>query len=296
MTTYSLIHFTEGYDGQGTIKFAQRLEKLGYDTFWIPELSGRDPVGLAGYLLANTTKINIGIGIANIYARDFVAAAQTRQTLAELSGGRFVLGLGVSHPILVEPRGHEFRPPYNAMGDYLRGIHSVEPDSPKPEQPAPIICAAHGPKLLELVRDHADGALLLNQPSEHTAWSRSIVGPDKKLCVVVRTIMESDPVVARRLAREALNFYISLPAYHRTWKRAGFDESEFENGGSDRLIDSIIAWGDMDAIGARIQTHIDAGADEICLYPINAKEQLEEGQVGGLEPDWEILEALAPDM
>ncbi|MGR8949293.1 MAG: TIGR03620 family F420-dependent LLM class oxidoreductase [Gammaproteobacteria bacterium] len=294
MTTYSLIHFTEGMDSQSVVDFAQRLEKMGYDTFWIPELSGRDPVGLAGFLLANTKVINIGIGIANIYARDFVAAAQSRQTLAELSGGRFTLGLGVSHPVLVEPRGHEFLSPYKAMGDYLRGIHATTPDGPKPEKKAPIICAAHGPKLLELVRDHADGALLLNQPPEHTAWARRIVGPDKKLCVVVRTIMESDPVLARRHARDALNFYINLPAYHRTWKRAGFDESEFENGGSDRLVDTIIAWGDADSIGSRIHAHIEAGADEICLYPINTTEQLEEGQVGGLKPDWGILEALAP--
>jgi len=294
MTTYSLIHFTEGMDAGGVVQFTQRLEKLGYDTFWIPELSGRDPIGLAGYLLANTSRINIGIGIANVYARDFVAAAQSRQTLAELSGGRFWLGLGVSHPVLVEPRGHEFISPYKAMGNYLRGIHATTPDGPKPKEPAPIICAAHGPKLLELVRDHADGALCLNQPAEHTAWAKEIIGPDKNLCVVVRTVMESDPVIARQHAREALNFYISLPAYHRTWKRAGFNESDFENGGSDRLIDAIIAWGDADSIKSRIQSHIDAGATEICLYPINAKEQLAEGQVGGLQPDWEVLESLAP--
>ncbi|MFT4581252.1 MAG: putative F420-dependent oxidoreductase [Gammaproteobacteria bacterium] len=295
MATVSLSQFTEGMDAVAVEAFALRIEAMGYDGLWIPELSGREPMALAGYLLARTSRIKIGIGIANIYVRDYVAAAQARQTLAELSGGRFLLGLGVSHPVLVEPRGHEFLPPTKALGDYLRGIHATSPDGPKAKNPAPIICAAHGPKLLEVVRQHADGAFCLNQPAEHTAWARDILGPDKKLCVVVRTCCEADPVKARALARNALNFYLPLPAYHRTWKRAGFDESDFANGGSDRLIDSIIAWGDADQIKARIQAHTDAGASEISLYPINADEHLEEGQVGGLEPDWSSLEMLAPN-
>ncbi len=293
-TTYTLIHFTEGFDAAGVVGFAQRVESLGYEGLWIPELSGREPMGLAGYLLARTTGLKIGIGIANVYVRDFVAAAQARQTLAELSGGRFWLGLGVSHPLLVEPRGHTFRPPTKALGDYLRGIHATKPDGPAPSEPAPIICAAHGPRLLEIARDLADGALCLNQPAEHTARAREILGPGKRLAVVVRTCMVSDASHARALARHALNFYVTLPAYHRTWKQAGFSEADFSDGGSDRLVDAIFAWGDESAIRKRIQAHIDAGADEICLYPVNPHEELSPGQVGGLEPDWGVLEALSP--
>ncbi|MEM7468136.1 MAG: LLM class flavin-dependent oxidoreductase [Pseudomonadota bacterium] len=294
MATFTLLHFTEGMNTSEVEQYALRLESLGYDGVWIPELTGREPMALAGYLLAKTTKINVGIGIANIYVRDYVAAAQARQTLAELSGGRFWLGLGVSHPVLVEPRGHEFRPPTKAMGDYLAGIHATTPDGPAPVEPAPIICAAHGPKLLEIVRNQADGALCLNQPPEHTARARELLGPDKKLCVVVRTCYEENMERAMKLAREALNFYVSLPAYHRTWLQAGYAESDFENGGSDRLIEAIFALGSLDNMRTRIQSHIDAGADEIVFYPINPREQLEEGQVGGYEPDWQALEALAP--
>lgn len=294
MATYSLLHFTEGMDATGVKAYARRLETLGYHGVWVPELTGREPMGLAGYLLAHTSTINVGVGIANIYVRDYVAAAQARQTLQELSGGRFTLGLGVSHPILVEPRGHQFLPPVQALGDYLRGIHATTPDSPAPATPAPIICAAHGPRLLEQVAAHADGALCLNQPAEHTAWAREILGPDKKLCVVVRACLESDPAAARAHARAALNFYLDLPAYHRTWKRAGFNVSDFGNGGSDRLIDAIFAWGDVDRIRGVIEAHIDAGASEICLYPVNPHEVLQPGQVGGLDPDWTLLEALAP--
>lgn len=294
MAEYTLLHFTEGMNAAEVEQYALRLESLGYDGIWVPELTGREPMALAGYLLAKTSRINVGIGIANIYVRDYVAAAQARQTLAELSGGRFWLGLGVSHPVLVEPRGHTFRPPAKAMADYLTGIHETSPDSPAPTDPAPIICAAHGPKLLDIVRKQADGALCLNQPPEHTARARKILGPEKKLCVVVRTCYEENFDRAMILARDALNFYVSLPAYHRTWLQAGYQESDFENGGSDRLVEAIFALGGLDNMRARIQSHIDAGADEIVLYPINPREQLAEGQVGGLVPDWEVLEALAP--
>jgi probable F420-dependent oxidoreductase len=294
MTTYSTIQFTESMDAAELENFALRLEKLGFDTLWLPELFGRDPIGLAGYLIARTTRLNIGIGIANIYVRDYVSAAQIRQTLAELSGGRFILGLGVSHPSLIEPRGHKFLAPAKALEDYLQGIHQTTTDSPSPEKPAPIICAAHGPKLLEVVAKHADGALCLNQPPEHTAWARDIVGPDKKLCVVVRPCLETDPIAARAHARSALAFYLPLPAYHRTWRRAGFNDADFENGGSDRLIDALFAWGEVEKIKALIQRHIDAGASEICLYPINPNEKMSDDQAGGLEPDWNVLQALAP--
>ncbi len=294
MASYTLLHFTEGMDTHAVADYALRLESLGYDGVWVPELTGREPMALAGYLLATTTRLKVGIGIANVYVRDFTAAAQGRQTLQELSEGRFWLGLGVSHPILVEPRGHTFVPPTRALGSYLRGIHSVKPDGPAPATPAPIICAAHGPKLLAIARDHADGAFCLNQAPEHTKRARDILGPHKKLCVVVRACLEPDLEKARALARHALDFYITLPAYHRTWKQGGFDESDFEKGGSDRLLDAIFALGDLDAMKSRIQSHIDAGADEICLYPINPREELGPQQVGGLEPDWEALEALAP--
>lgn len=294
MATRTVIHFTEGMNADGAAAFATRLEGLGYDGLWVPELSGREPVALSSFLLARTSRLKVGIGIANIYARDFVAAAQARQTLGELSGGRFWLGLGVSHPMLVEPRGHTFRPPSKALGDYLRGIHATEPDGPVADAPAPIICAAHGPKLLGLVKELADGALCLNQPAEHTARARALLGPGKKLCAVVRTVLETDAARARALARHALDFYVSLPAYHRTWKAAGFDDGDFEHGGSDRLVDAIFAWGTVEDVERRIQAHVEAGADEICLYPVNPHERLEPGQVGGLEPAWETLEALAP--
>lgn len=294
MAGYTLLQFTESMDSKGVEEYALRLESYGYDGIWVPEVSGREPMALAGYLLAKTTRINIGVGIANVYARDFVAAAQARQTLAELSGGRFWLGLGVSHPVLVEPRGHKFIAPTQAMGNYLKGIHATKPDGLAPTKPAPIICAAHGPKLLGIAREHADGALIVNQPPEHTARARSILGPDKKLCAMVRVCFETDETRAMQLARDALNFYVTLPAYHRTWKHAGFDDSDFENGGSDRLVRSIFALGDIASVRKKIQEHVDAGADEIGLYPINPREQMQPGQVGGLEPDWDLLEALAP--
>ena len=147
------------------------------------------------------------------------------------------------------------------------------------------------PNADDMIREAKANGMAVNSSHINTD---GILGPDKKLCVVVRTCAVEEPDAARAIARDALNFYIGLPAYHRTWKQAGFAESDFADGGSDRLVDAIFAWGDIERIKGRIQAHIDAGASEICLYPVNPDEQLEEGQVGGLVPPWSFLEAMAP--
>lgn len=294
MSRLGLLQFTDGVDGQTLVRNAQKLERLGYDTLWIPEVFGREPVATCAWLLARTTTLRVGSGILNVYARDAHAAAQTGQTLAELSDGRFTLGLGVSHPVLVEPRGHRFEPPATRMRRYLNDMHRAAVDGIKPARPAPVVIAGHGPRLMQLAAELTDGLFLYLQPPAQTAVARAVLGPHKQLHVVLRSVLASDPAVARRVARAALEFYVQLPAYHRAWTAAGFEAADFEHGGSDRLLDAVAPWGDETRLRAAIEAHYAAGASHVSLYPIHPADDYSPGRAGGMLWDWNTLECLAP--
>lgn len=294
MNRLGLLQFTEGVDGATLLHNAARLEELGYDTLWIPEVFGREPVATCAWLLAKTSRLRIGSGILNVYARDAHAAAQAGNTLAELSGGRFTLGLGVSHPVLVEPRGHSFQPPARKMREYLSAVRAVHVDGVLAPRPAPIVIAGHGPQLMKVAADLADGLFLYLQPAAKVAQARQLLGPEKEIHAVVRTVLCDDPVRARRVARSALGFYVQLPAYHRAWKAAGFTEDDYANGGSDRLLDTIAPWGDAAKLKAVVASYFAAGASHVSLYPIHPDDNYDPGRAGGLLWDWSTLEGLAP--
>lgn len=290
-----LLQFTEGVDGKTLTAHTQRLEALGYDILWIPEVFGREPVATCGYLLAKTERMRIGTGILNVYARDAHAAAQARNTLAEMSGGRFVLGLGVSHPMLVEPRGHKFEPPAKKMRTYLRTIRAVNVDGVQAPIAAPIVVAGHGPKLMEVAAQHADGLFLYLQPPEQVTVARKILGAAKQIHVVLRMVLTADKAKARAVARAALGFYMQLPAYHRAWQSAGFVAADYADGGSDRLIDMLAPSGSIEDLQAVLKRYETAGATHISLYPIHPDEAYDPNQAGGSMWDWDSLEALAPN-
>ena len=250
---------------------------------WVTEFTGRDPYTTAAHLLARTESITVATGIANIYAHDAIVAAQNRQTLAELSGGRFVLGLGVSHPPMAEMHGLPWIPPYRKMRDYLDAMDATRVDSPVPAEPAPIWIAANGPKLLGLVGERLDGANTYLLPPAHTRMARSLIGPDKRLNVVLPCCLCEDADTARAIARRALSIYMPLPAYQKEWLRFGFEPSDWADGGSDRLIDMIVAWGDEAAIRARIRQYEDAGASHIAVSAYNP---------AGRGIPWQLLEML----
>ena len=289
-----LLQFTEGVDGATLIAHARRLETLGYDTLWIPEVFGREPVATCAYLLAKTERMRIGSGILNVYARDAHAAAQAGNTLSEMSGGRFTLGLGVSHPVLVEPRGHAFLPPARKMREYLAAVRAVNVDGVRAARAAPIVIAGHGPQLMKVAADLADGLFLYLQPAEKVAQARQLLGPDKEIHAVVRTVLCADPVRARKVARAALGFYLQLPAYHRAWQAAGFTAADYADGGSDRLLDTIAPSGDAAALQQVLARYFAAGASHVSLYPIHPDDNYDPGRAGGLLWDWATLEALAP--
>ena len=282
-----VLFYTDAMPPQDCVADALRLEALGYDSIWLPDLFGRELFITAGYLLAATTRLRVATGIANVYARDAMSAAQAARTLSEFYDGRFILGLGVSHPQAASARGHRWQPPVEKLSAYLAGIASASVNAPEPPRAAPIFVAAHGPRLLALAAERTDGANSYLMPPEHTRQAREILGPDKQLNVVLPCCLCADATVARGVARKGLSMYLQLPAYQRQWARFGLDSSHSTDGGSDHLIDTLVAWGDEGAVRVRIAAHIDAGASRIIVMPYNPVPN------AGERP-WELLTALAP--
>ena len=267
-------------------RFAQRVEELGYGTLWFPDAFGRDQMVVSSWLLANTTRLRIATGIISIYSRDPVAMRSGADTLNEQSGGRFILGLGVSHRQVVEGmRGHEYGKPLSAMRSYLDGLDQAVYMAAPPAQPTPVVLAALRDKMLELSAERAGGAHTYNVTPEHTAHARSIIGPGKMLAVEQPLILETDAAQARKIARAELELYLGLENYLNSWRAMGFAHEDFTAGGSDRFIDAVVAWGDENALRARIDAHLDAGASQVCIKPLAS-----DGST-----DMRILELLAPN-
>jgi probable F420-dependent oxidoreductase len=275
----------DGLSARQAAAFAKRVESLGYGALWIPEAVGREAFSASSWLLANTTTLIVATGIANIYARDAFSAAAAQKGLNEQSDGRFLMGLGVSHVPLVEGLRHlQYGKPVATMRAYLQAMAGCAYRSVAPAEKPQTVLAALGPKMLELAGQLTDGAHPYNVPPEHTRQAREILGPGKLLCVEQAAILETDPSKARAAARRFLAVYMGLPNYVENWKRLGFTEADVAGQGSDRLIDSVIVWGDEQAIRSRIDEHWQAGADHVCVQAI--------GQTS--LPDERLLELLAP--
>jgi len=268
--------------------FARRLEARGFETLWMPESRGRNVLVNAAWILANTTRLNTATGIANIYARDAFSANAALQGLNEQSGGRFMLGLGVSHkPMVTGMRGHDYGKPVPTMRAYLKAMQEAAYAAPAPKEKPKTVIAALGPLMLKLAKEMADGAHPYCVTPEHTAEARKILGPGKILAPEQMVMLETDPVRARAGARVALAPYIAMENYCANWRRLGFNQSDFADGGSDRLIDANIVWGDETAIRQRIQAHWDAGADHVCIqsiHPSGERSQLDERVFDVLAP------------
>ena len=250
---------------------ASELEELGYGAIWFGEATGREALTHAGLLLAATRRIIVATGIANIYARDAMAMASGQKTLAEAHPNRFVLGLGVSHVPLVEQlRGHQYDKPVSRMRTYLNAMDQAPYNCVAPASKPIRVLAALRPKMLELAAERADGAHPYNVNPEHTARARKILDRGQFLCPEQAIVLETDPAKARKIGREFLERYLKLPNYTNNFLWLGFEENDFRNGGSDRLIDAMIAWGDLNAIRNRIREHHSAGADHVCVQVLTA--------------------------
>ena len=268
-------------------ELAQHTERLGYAALWYPEALSYESFSLGSFLLHQTETLIIATGIANIYARDATAAKWGQHTLAKCYGGRFLLGLGVSHNPLVEDlRGHRSGKPVATMRAYLDAMDKAVASAPPLEDPPPTVLAALGPRMTALAAARTAGAMPYNVTPEHTARARALLGPDKWLCVEQKILLVQDPAQAREVARQTLAFYLPLPNYRNNWLRLGFSEDDLTDGGSNRFLDAMVAWGGKSAIQQRIQEHFDAGASHVCIQALHPD--------GHPRPDLHALAALAP--
>jgi probable F420-dependent oxidoreductase len=248
---------------------AAELESLGYSAMWLPEAWGREAFTNAGLMLRASSSLTVATGIANIWARDAVAAANAAKTLNAAYGDRFVLGLGVSHRPLVEGlRGHEYASPVTAMRDYLSAMDAAPMYAPESEQRYARVIAALGPRMLDVGATLADGVHPYLVTPEHTARARGAVG-DKFIGVEQAVVLGQSREEYLKRAHAHLGFYTGLANYKNSWRRLGFGDEDFVRGGSERLCDALIVHGDENAVMDRINEHRLAGADHVCLQVLS---------------------------
>ena len=259
---------------------AQLVESLGFGALWVAEAVGRDPFVSSSILLGATSTLALATGIANIYARDPMTMVAGQKTLAEAFPDRFLLGLGVSHAILVASvRKHVYSKPYSFMVEYLARMDKALFMAQGPANDPGRVLAALGPKMLELSASAANGAHPYFTTPQHTEIARATIGPDALLAPEQMVVLETDPVEARRIARAGMKIYLGLPNYFNNLLRLGFEEHDRADGGSDRLVDAIVAWGSDDQIAARVAQHHEAGADHVCVQVLQDGRDLPEAQL-----------------
>jgi probable F420-dependent oxidoreductase len=247
-----------------SVEVARDLEGMGYGSLWYGEAYGKESLTQAGAFLNATERLVVGTGIANIHARDPIAAESGARTLTALHPGRFVLGLGVSHAPLVERgRGGTYSKPLATMRDYLQRMDGVAAEVEPDARPTRVI-AALGPKMVDLSGSAADGSHPYLVLPQATAEQRERLGPDKWI-ISEQAVALGDEETALRRAHAHLEIYSGLPNYRNSWLRQGFDESDLVRGGSDRLKDALVAMGDADTAAARVRAHLDAGADHVLV-------------------------------
>lgn len=272
--------------------YARRVDGLGYGTLWVPETVGREPFTLLGLLASETSEIRLGTSIVGIWGHDAQTTRMAAQTLHEATGGRFVLGLGVSHPHLAEKlRGHAYDRPLTRMREYLAAYRAAIYRGPTAADAAepPILIAALRERMLTLAATDADGAFPYLVTPERAAWTRGVLdaaSPDRRpiLAVSMPAVLEADPDAARATARAYLAPYLRTPAYQACWAEQGFEAADWEKPGSDRLVDAMVAQGDVEALRARVGELVAAGADHVAVIPLGPD---------GTTEHLPVLEALA---
>jgi probable F420-dependent oxidoreductase len=244
---------------------ASELEHLGFSTVWIGGSTGQFPV--ADAILTATKEMGVATGVVQIWANPAAQVAASHHQLSITYPGRFLLGLGVGHAPAVEATGQRYERPLSKMMSYLDELDTAEHPVPQSER----VLAALRPKALALAASRTAGAHPYNVPPEHTAKARAELGPGPLLIPEHKVFFGTDATVAREVGRQALAIYLGLPNYVDNLRLFGFSDADFSDGGSDRLIDALVAWGTPDAVAARVREHLDAGATQVAVQVLTAQ-------------------------
>lgn len=250
-------------DAAAAADAAAELEQLGYQALWL----GGSPAGTLEQpegLLAATTSIAVATGIVSVWPQPAAVVAAAYHRVAAAHPGRFLLGLGASHAHLVEAGGQRYHRPYRKLVSFLDELDAASPPTP----PSGRVLAALGPRALALAGERTAGAHPYLVTPEHTRRARDVLGPAPLLAPEQMAVLETDPSRAREVARSALGMYLRAPNYVANLLRLGFTEDDIQQA-SDRLVDALVAWGDEEAIAARVAEHLSAGADHVCVQALS---------------------------
>ncbi len=268
-------------------EYARRADELGYGTLWVPETVGREPFVLLASIAEATTTMKLGTSIASIWARDALTTRMAAMTLHETTAGRFVLGLGVSHPHLAEKlRGHHYDKPLTRMREYVAAYRSAVyrgPMAPEGAGEPPVLLAALRDRMLALSATDADGAFPYLVTPARVAEMRAVLdgavatadAPRATLAVTLPVVLSSARYEAHASARAYLAPYLRTPNYQASWTLQGFDAIDWEKPGSDRLVDAMVGWGSVEDVRDRIAEFVAAGAEHVAIIPLNAEGQTE---------------------
>ncbi|MFD7646094.1 TIGR03620 family F420-dependent LLM class oxidoreductase [Streptomyces albidoflavus] len=261
---------TDNHPWSEVVDAVAEFEDLGYGTVWTAEGFGRDAPTQAALLLSATSRITVASGVANIYRHNPHTLAQAHRTLTEAFPDRYLLGLGVGVPHLADMVGGTWGPPVATMRAFLDRMDSALFTAAEPATEPRRILGAVGPGMLALAAERTWGAHPYFLPAEHTAHARQLLGPDKVLAVQQGVVLNTDRAAAREVARDNVRYWIEhssqLPSrWHAVRDLAGFTEDDLADGGSDRLVDAMVAHGDVDAVVHRIRRQFEAGADHVCV-------------------------------
>jgi probable F420-dependent oxidoreductase len=242
--------------GGVTPELAAGLERLGFGTLWL----GGSPSGdlsAAEQVLDATTTLTVATGIVNVWRDpDPAAVASSFARVEARHPGRFLLGVGIGHPEATK----EYARPYETLVSYVDGLldGGVPADS--------LVLAALGPRVLRLAADRTAGAHPYLVPPEYTRQAREILGAGPVLAPEQKAVLEADPERARAIGRPRVQVpYLGAVNYLNNLRRLGWSDEDLSNGGSDALIDALVAHGTDEQVAARVNAHLDAGADHVCV-------------------------------
>lgn len=265
----------DSLDAAGARRYARRVEELGYGTLWVPETVGREPFTLLGMLAGETSRLVLGTSIVGIWGHDAQTTRMASLTLSEATDGRFVLGLGVSHPHLAEKlRGHRFDRPLTRMREFLAAYRAAVIRAPAlgGSVEPPVLVAALRQRMTELAASDADGAFPYLVTPGHVAGMRRILdaaaASERRLLAVTLPVVLGTGPEAAAAARAYLKPYLRTPTYQATWTLQGFEPHDWEPPGSDRLVDAMVAVGDVEGVRERIDGLLAAGADHVAIIPL----------------------------